>query len=163
MLKRWLHKRMEKTNEDPALNNANLVSREPGRLSSTNSRSRSRSPTRVNAVNEGPPRMAAGKRQRRTVWRPPTKPRVRRPSNVFTVTHHTSQREQPTNAVPPMDASSSTQGAADSGQDGATQQADDGSAPSIGSVRITRHLGSGKTSVALTLPDWMLCFRSSAH
>ena len=64
MLKRWLHKRMKKSNEDPALNKVDLVSRKPRRLSPASSRSCSRLPTRVNAVNEGPPRMASGKRLR---------------------------------------------------------------------------------------------------
>ncbi|KAI9463419.1 hypothetical protein HD554DRAFT_2040949 [Boletus coccyginus] len=101
---------------------------------------------RVNAVNEGPPRMAAGKRQRRTVWKSPTE----------------LQREQPTKAVAPKDASRNTsyntRVAADPDQAGTVQQADDASVPSVGSVRVTRHHGSGRATIGFTLPEWMLYY-----
>ncbi|KAI9457514.1 hypothetical protein HD554DRAFT_1774958 [Boletus coccyginus] len=63
----------EHLNSTKSPQRSSMFKRKSRRLHLANSRSRSRSPTRVNALNKGPPRMAEGKRRRRAVVKFPTK------------------------------------------------------------------------------------------
>ena len=61
VVKRWLQTKLKKSNEDRASRRPDLVSRKS--RDPVSRRSPSHSPPRVDAINEGPSRMAAGRRK----------------------------------------------------------------------------------------------------
>lgn len=61
VLKRWLPTRIKKGNKDPTLHQPDLVSKDP--YHAADHQSRSQSPVRVEATNEGPSWMVPGQRR----------------------------------------------------------------------------------------------------